>query len=358
MPVRKGAASSAAPLAAVPDAPSLSENEAIIERSLASFVEVGLALVRIRDGQQYQATHPTFEAYLVDRWQMSRPRGYQLIEAAQATERVSTNGRHGPVSERVARELKPLAKEPEKMAEAWQEAVEEHGPRPTAEQVREKVQQRVRTRDRHQSRAARARKTNVQEDPLVISWVIRQRKAGLTRDQVIAASKAGADGWPRPGAALSKGTLSPIWRKTRVPKTTPPGVKQARQRDAKTRMEELAEALAIRNKATQALTEVNRQGSTFQALLYNLDLAELNSLDDKTLKPFINTAFVNLVDLMEIASMRIGEFQARASEDAVRAKIAIMRNPAGRTEAEMVNANAFADRLEKGLGDGLKLASG
>ena len=31
-------------------------------RSLASIVEVGLALVRIRDGQQYQATHPTFEA--------------------------------------------------------------------------------------------------------------------------------------------------------------------------------------------------------------------------------------------------------------------------------------------------------
>ena len=243
------------------------------------------------------------------------------------------------------------------MAEAWQEAVEEHGPRPTAEQVREKVQQRVRTRDRHQSRAARARKTNVQEDPLVISWVIKQRKAGLTRDQVIAASKAGADGWPRPGAAPARGRC-PDLAQDPCAEDHAAGGRASQQRDAKTRMEELAEALAIRNKATQALTEVNRQGSTFQALLYNLDLAELNSLDDKTLKPFINTAFVNLVDLMEVASMRIGEFQARASEDAVRAKIAIMRNPAGRTEAEMINANAFADRLEKGLGDGLKLASG
>ena len=294
MPARKGAVVPAAPLAAVPDTPpSLTENEAIIERGLGSFVEVGQALARIRDGRQYQATHPTFEAYLQERWQMSRRQGYRLIEAAEVTEAVGVSNLDTPATEGVARELKPLAKGPEKMAEAWQEAVEKHGPRPTAEQVREKVQRRVRARDRHQSRAARSKKTNLQEDPMVIAWVIERRKAGLNRDQVIAASQAGADGWPRPGAAFSKGTLSPVWRKTRVPHTTPPGVKQARQREARTRMEEKAAELAMRSKATTALTEVSRQGATMQASLLNLDLAELNTNGDKTLKPFLDTAFVN-----------------------------------------------------------------
>ena len=76
------------------------------------------------------------------------------------------------------------------------------------------------------------------------------------------------------------------------------------------------------------------------------------------LRPFLDTAFVNLVDLMEVINIRVGEFQTRASEEAVRAKIAIMRNPAGRTESEIANANAIADRLEPGLGDGLKLDPG
>ena len=217
-------------------------------------------------------------------------------------------------------------------------------------------------RDRHQSRAARAKKANLHEDPQVIAWVAYQYTVRPnSRDEILRIANAGKEGWPRRGVHLSKGVLNTIKKvvdASGVPGVTPIKVKQNRVRTARTQMEELAESLVVKSRAITQLANLSQQGATLQALLYNLDLAELNALDDKTLRPFLDSAFVNLVDLMEVASLRIGEFQARASEDAVRAKIAIMRNPAGRTEHEMANANAIADRLERALGDGLKLVPG
>jgi hypothetical protein len=47
------------------------------------------------------------------------------------------------MGERVARELVPVLRdEPEQVVEAWAEAVKEHGPEPTAAQVRETVKRR------------------------------------------------------------------------------------------------------------------------------------------------------------------------------------------------------------------------
>ena len=48
--------------------------EQIIERGLGTFVEVGQALVRIRNGRLYRADFPTFETYCESRWSMSRRR--------------------------------------------------------------------------------------------------------------------------------------------------------------------------------------------------------------------------------------------------------------------------------------------
>jgi hypothetical protein len=213
----------------------------------------------------------------------------------------------------------------------------------------------------HQSRAARAKKANLADDPQVIAWIASQRRQGKTHAQILTTANAGAGGWPRQGTRLSKGVLSmidKILKHGAIPKTTLPRVKHARSREAMSRMEEAAAKLAIRSRATTALVEVSRLGATLQAALFNLDLAELNGHGDKMLKPFLDSAFTNLVDLMEMTNLRIGEFTARASEQAVRDKIAIMRNPAGRTEFEIANANAIADRLERQLGDGLKLDPG
>jgi hypothetical protein len=61
----------------------LTELEAVIERGIATFVDVGLALAEIRDGRLYRQTHSTFDDYCRERWGFSRSRGYRLIRAAE-----------------------------------------------------------------------------------------------------------------------------------------------------------------------------------------------------------------------------------------------------------------------------------
>ncbi|HZQ64543.1 MAG TPA: hypothetical protein VFA66_04885 [Gaiellaceae bacterium] len=83
----------------------LAELEAVVERGLREFIEVGLALKRIRDERLYRASHRTFAHYLEDRWHFSRQRGYQLMAAADVTTTVDKLGLPAPTSERQAREL-------------------------------------------------------------------------------------------------------------------------------------------------------------------------------------------------------------------------------------------------------------
>jgi hypothetical protein len=80
----------------------LDELEAIIERGVQTFVEVGEALMEIRDSRLYKQTHSSFESYLRERWKMSRPRGYQLIDAAK----LSTTVDSPPENEWQARALR------------------------------------------------------------------------------------------------------------------------------------------------------------------------------------------------------------------------------------------------------------
>jgi hypothetical protein len=99
----------------------LADLEKVIERGLTHFVEVGNALLEIRESRLYQETHRTFEAYCKERWGMSRPRAYQLIEAAEVTGRMSTVV-DKPTHESQVRPLTALPEE--KQAAAWQEAVD------------------------------------------------------------------------------------------------------------------------------------------------------------------------------------------------------------------------------------------
>lgn len=69
-----------------PSTRRLAELEEVVERGLSTFVEVGNALMEIRDARLYRATHPTFEAYCRERWGFSRSHGYRLIRAAELAE--------------------------------------------------------------------------------------------------------------------------------------------------------------------------------------------------------------------------------------------------------------------------------
>jgi hypothetical protein len=89
----------------------LTECEAVIERGLTAFTEVGLALTTIRDGKLYRASYPTFEAYCEHRWGFTRVRAHQLITGAETTRALTRVNSPAPTSERQARELTGLPTE-------------------------------------------------------------------------------------------------------------------------------------------------------------------------------------------------------------------------------------------------------
>jgi hypothetical protein len=110
--------------------------EDVIELGFQSFIEVGAALFEIRSTRLYRETHRTFEDYLHDRWNMSRQRAHQLIEAAEVAVNLSTVVDTPPTSER---QLRPLAGlEPDRQRAVWTAATK-HNPDPTAQQVKNAV---------------------------------------------------------------------------------------------------------------------------------------------------------------------------------------------------------------------------
>lgn len=96
--------------------------EAVIERGRKTFIEVGAALAEIRDRKLHRRSHETFEEYVAERWQMSRPRAYQFMDAAAAVAALSTIvDTPPPQNEGQVRELVRIV--PEQRAEVWAEAV-------------------------------------------------------------------------------------------------------------------------------------------------------------------------------------------------------------------------------------------
>lgn len=114
------------------DARRLAHLEGVIERGLETFVEVGRALMEIRDQRLYRETHKTFEAYCRERWGWGRNYANKQITAAEVAKELGTT----VPNEAVGRELAPLLDKPERMREVWKEAVLANGPTPTAAEVR------------------------------------------------------------------------------------------------------------------------------------------------------------------------------------------------------------------------------
>jgi hypothetical protein len=67
-----------------PEATKLAELESQIE---AGTMQVGRALVTIRDNRLYRAEHRSFEAYMKDRWGYGKSHGYRLISAVEVSSR-------------------------------------------------------------------------------------------------------------------------------------------------------------------------------------------------------------------------------------------------------------------------------
>lgn len=83
----------------------LAELEGRVERGLASFIDVGNALLKIRELGLYRETHPTFKAYCTERLGHSDSRARQLIAAAKTVTDVTAAGLPAPRTEGEARRL-------------------------------------------------------------------------------------------------------------------------------------------------------------------------------------------------------------------------------------------------------------
>lgn len=108
--------------------------EAVIERGLATFYEVGTALLKIRDERLYRSANATFEEYCRARWQMSRNHAHRMIDAARVAQNLLPMG-NIPQTERQVRPLAGL--EPEQQRAVWEQAVSEANGQPSAAQVEE-----------------------------------------------------------------------------------------------------------------------------------------------------------------------------------------------------------------------------
>jgi hypothetical protein len=150
--------------------------EEIIEQGIGTFIEVGEALLEIRNRRLYRDSHDTFEAYCRERWGFSDSRARQLVGAAETVTTVTVENLPAPSSERVARELASLP-EPEQR-EAWSEAVEQNG-RPTAAQVREIVKRR-RGRKRAGAKSNSERKPKASRT--IIPTEVRELHSGMGRN--------------------------------------------------------------------------------------------------------------------------------------------------------------------------------
>lgn len=103
----------------------LAAHETVIERGLQTFYEVGTALVAIRDKRLYRAAHTTFEDYCRERWQMSRQRALQFIDASEVVANLTTIVVTPPANEAQARPL--VALEPDAQRVVW-EVVQQTAP--------------------------------------------------------------------------------------------------------------------------------------------------------------------------------------------------------------------------------------
>lgn len=113
---------------------ALLQHEAVIERGLKAFMEVGSALTAIRNERLYRQTHETFKDYCRERWQISETYANRTIAASEvvANLKASTNNTDEnltttpigvvPANEAQARPLTSLP--PEQQVWAWNVAVQ------------------------------------------------------------------------------------------------------------------------------------------------------------------------------------------------------------------------------------------
>jgi len=116
----------------------LTRLETVVAEGLQRFVDVGNALLEIRERRLYRDTHATFEEYCRARWKFSKTHANRLILGAQAAIRLG-DVEVQPANEAQARPLTALPAA--QQAKVWERVVERTGGKPTAADVRAAVRE-------------------------------------------------------------------------------------------------------------------------------------------------------------------------------------------------------------------------
>ena len=118
-----------------PEADTLDKCEMVIEKGIKTFVQVGKALLTIRDDRLYRTTYGTFEDYCQQRWQLARATAYQLVDAAQVDDALNA----------VDQPMSAIADIPKPANEAQARPLAKLLPKPTASPVeRDQAKREVR----------------------------------------------------------------------------------------------------------------------------------------------------------------------------------------------------------------------
>lgn len=127
----------------------LMEHEKVIDQGLASFIDVGRALVAIKADKKYRATgYTTFDAYCVGRWNFTPRYGQRLMASAEIAAKMRPIGRIFPNTESQVRSLAGL--DPADQQAAWAEAVDAaEGQQPTAGEVAKAADKRRPDKPKH-----------------------------------------------------------------------------------------------------------------------------------------------------------------------------------------------------------------
>jgi len=123
----------------------LAEQEAIVERGLKSFVDVGHALQAIHEKKLYREQYRTFGEYVKYRWEMGRAYAYRLIDSATIVDELSPIGDITPANESQCRPLTQIRTkngdlDMKRIRRAWADVVKEA---PTVNGVKDITADRV-----------------------------------------------------------------------------------------------------------------------------------------------------------------------------------------------------------------------
>ncbi|MGK7896743.1 MAG: hypothetical protein AB4372_24795 [Xenococcus sp. (in: cyanobacteria)] len=117
-----------------------------LEKKVArAFYEAGKALKDLRDRRLYRSTHVTFEEYCRDRFDFTRRRPYQLIEASQIYDNLLDKCEDVvPVMPTREGQVRPLSElNTEQQPLAWETAVEEAGGKVPSGRIVKEVVKRI-----------------------------------------------------------------------------------------------------------------------------------------------------------------------------------------------------------------------